>query len=156
MVFKNQKQLESFLMKQSRQALLKAQDKVYGIIKQFVYKFYTEYEPDEYIRTRQLLESLVQSRIVPDGKGYKVEIYFDASGMNYPTEHVPRKSGWEGSAHWDGETVLGVAMEGEYPHGGYAEAGGTPIWKASKIKLDAEAVNILVDMLRAEGIPIKK
>ena len=152
--FKNQKQLERFLLEKSRQALIKAQDKVYGIIKQFVYKFYTEYEPDEYIRTRQLLESLVQSRIVSDGKGYKVEIYFDASGMNYPIENVQRRSGWYGSASWDGETVLRVAMESEVPHGGYT--GGTAIWTASKIKLDADAINILVDMLRAEGIPVKK
>ena len=154
MVFKNQKQLESFLMKQSRQALLKAQDKVYGIIKKFVYGFYTEYEPDEYIRTRQLLESLVQSQIVSDGKGYKVEIYFDVSGLDYPTEHIERKSGWYGSARWDGDTVLRVAMESAVPHGG--KAGGTAIWKASKIELDAKAVDILVDMLRAEGIPIRR
>lgn len=154
MIFKNEKQLESFLMKQSRQALLKAQDKVYGIIKQFVYQFYTEYEPDEYIRTRRLLESLVQSQIVTDGKGYKVEIYFDVSGLDYPTEHIERKGGWYGSAHWDGETVLRVAMESEVPHGG--KAGGTAIWNASKIKLDAEAIDTLVDMLKAQGIPIKK
>lgn len=136
---------------------MKAQDKVYGIIKKFVYQFYNEYkDPKEYLRTYQFLESLVQSRVVSDGKGYKVEIYFDASGMNYPTEHVPRKSGWEGSARWDGETVLKVAMEGEFPHGGYAGAGGTPIWGVATAELDAKAINILIDMLRAEGIPVKK
>lgn len=157
-IFKSQKELESFLMKQSRQALLKAQDKVYNVIKQFVYKFYTEFTPDEYIRTRRLLESLVQSRIISEGKGYKVEVYFDVSGLNYDQgvmelQHTP-EHGRYGWATWDGETVLRVAMESEVPHGGHE--GGTAIWKASKAKLDAEAIDILVNMLRAEGVPIKK
>ena len=39
MEFKNQKQLESFLLKQCRNTLIKSQDKVYGIIKKFIYKF---------------------------------------------------------------------------------------------------------------------
>lgn len=143
-VFKNTKELEHFLMKQSRQALLKAQDKVYGIIKGFVYGFYTEFAPDEYKRTRQLLESLVQSRIVSDGKGYKAEIYFDVSGLNYET------------GSWSGEEVFDVAMNYKYPHGAYEKAGGEPMWKNIKPTLDAKAINTLVDMLRAEGIPIKK
>ena len=144
MVFKNQKELESFLMKQSRQALLKAQDKVYNIIKKFVYGFYTEYDPDFYKRTRQLLESLVQSRIVSDGKGYKMEIYFDASGMSYKT------------GSWSGEEVLDVAMSYQYPHGAFKDVGGKPIWGKVIPELDTKAINILVDMLKAEGIPIKK
>lgn len=142
--FKNQKELESFLMKQSRQALLKAQDKIYGIIKKFLYGYYTEFSPDEYKRTRQFLESLVMSQIVSDGKGYKVEIYFDVSGMNYTT------------GSWSGEEVLDVAMNYQYPHGAYEDAGGKPIWKPTLAKLDAKAINILVDMLRAEGVVVKK
>lgn len=158
MVFKNQKQLESFLMKQSRQALMKAQDRVYEIIKQFVYKFYTEFTPDEYIRTRRLLESLVQSRIVSDGKGYRAEVYFDVSQLDYEQGVMELKNtsehGKYGWATWDGETVLRVAMESEVPHGGHT--GGTAIWTTSKAKLDAEAINILINMLKAQGIPVKK
>ena len=144
MVFKNEKQLEAFLLKKSRQALLKAQDKVYGIIKQFVYGFYTEFTPDEYNRTLQFLRSLVHSGIVSDGKGYKVEIYFDVGGLNYET------------GTWSGEEVVDVAMNYKHPHGAYSGAGGTPIWKPTKAKLDTEAINILVDMLKAEGIPVIK
>lgn len=131
-------------MKQSRQALLKAQDEVYNIIKKFLYGYYTEFHPDFYKRTYQILRSLVQSRIVSDGKGYKVEIYFDVSGMNYTT------------GSWTGEEVLDVAMNYKFPHGAYPPAGGKPIWKPILAKLDAKAINTLVDMLRAEGIPIKK
>lgn len=148
MVFKNQKQLESFLMKQSRQALLKAQDKVYGIIKQFVYKFYNDYDPELYERTYQLLESLVQSRIISDGKGYKAEVYFDVSGLNYVTGRNP-----------SGEQVMAAAAEGGHGAQGLRVVDGdtgVSIWNDPIQRLNAEAINILVDMLRAEGIPIKK
>lgn len=144
MVFKNQKELEKFVLKQSRQALMKAQEKVHNIIKKFLYQFYGEYHPQAYQRTRQLLESLVLTQIVTDGKGYKAEIYFDVDGLNYE------------DGKWTEEEVFDVAMNYEFPHGAWIDAGGKPIWKSAKPKLDAEAVDILVDMLKAEGIPIKK
>ena len=75
MVFKNEKELERFILNKCRLALLKSQEKVYQIIKQFLYKFYNEYDPVVYERTYKFLQSLVQSRIVSDGKGYKAEIY---------------------------------------------------------------------------------
>lgn len=154
MVFKNQKELEHFLMKKSRQALLKAQDKVYAIIKDFVRQFYNEYDPELYKRTYQLLESLVQSRIVSDGKGYKAEIYFDVDGLRYATGAKP-----------SGEQVMKAAAQGA--HGAMGNANGvdllyidsgarTGVWNDPIMYLDANAINILVDMLRAEGIPIKK
>lgn len=156
MVFKNQKELESFLMKQSRQALLKAQEEVYKIIKRFLYQFYGEYRPDVYQRTFQLLESLVQTQIVSDGKGYKAEVYFDLSSLNYDT-------GW----HPTGEQVMDAAKQGY--HGAIGDipnsdkqfkyvdiGGGTRVWDDPKKVLDARAIDILVDMLRAEGIPVKK
>lgn len=146
MVFKNEKQLETFLMKKSRLALLKAQDKVYGIIKRFVYQFYNEYDPTVYERTRQLLESLVQSRIVSDGKGYKAEIYFDLNSLNYTTGSQPSGEQVMQAAEWGRHGAMGLAV---------ADFKGTSIWHEPLEILDAQAINILVDMLRAEGIPIK-
>lgn len=160
MGFKNQKQLEKFLLNKCRLAMLKAQDEVYSIIKRFVYQYYSEFQPDEYIRTYQLLESLVQPRIVSDGKGYKAEIYFDVDKINYQTGDIEiqmtKENGIMGHASWDKDTILNVVMTGSYsgrPHGGYAE--GTAIWNESKIVLDAEAINVLISMLKSEGIPIK-
>lgn len=145
-IFKNEKELERFLMRKSRQALLKAQDKVYGIIKQFLYQFYTEYDPEKYKRTRQFLESLVKSQIVSDGKGYKVEIYFD---LNYIYETGSNPSGEQvmQAAEWGRHGAMGLAV---------ADFKGTSVWHESLGILDAKAINILVDMLRTEGIPIKK
>lgn len=154
MVFKNEKQLESFLMKQSRQALMKAQDKVYSIIKQFVRQFYNEYDPIVYERTYQLLESLVQSRIVSDGKGYKAEIYFNIDGLKYSTGAKP-----------SGEQVMEAAKQGAHGAMGrangvdlkYIDSGaGIGVWNDPIMYLNSEAINILVDMLRAEGVPVKR
>ena len=105
---------------------------------------FISFHPQAYQRTRQLLESLVLTQIVTDGKGYKAEIYFDIDGLNYE------------DGKWTEEEVFDVAMNYEFPHGSWIGAGGKPIWKGVKPKLDAEAIDILVDMLRAEGIPVKK
>lgn len=154
MVFKNEKELERFIMRQSRLALLKAQDKVYSIIKKFVRQFYSEYDPIVYDRTYQLLQSLVQSRIVPNGKGYKAEIYFDVDGLRYTTGAKP-----------SGEQVMKAAAQGAHGAMGnangvdllYVDSGaGTGVWDDPIMYLDANAVDILVDMLRADGIPVKK
>lgn len=156
MVFKSPKQLESFLLKKSRLAIMKAQDEVYKIIKQFLYQYYSEYHPEVYQRTFQLLESLVQTRIISDGKGYKAEVYFDVDGLNYDTGRYPT-----------GEQVMDAATQGYHGAMGdipntdkkfkYVDIGnGTKIWDDPRKVLDAKAINILVDMLKAEGIPIKK
>ncbi len=146
MVFKNQKELERFIMKQSRQALMKAQDEVYGIIKKFLYQFYTEYDPEVYERTYQFLKSLVKSQIVSDGKGYKVEIYFD---LNYI---------YDSGSNPSGEQVMQVADWGR--HGAMdlavADFKGESVWYGALAELDAKAINILVDMLKVEGIPVKR
>lgn len=159
MVFKNEKQLEAFLLKKFRLALLKAQDKVYGIIKNFLYQYYADYSPELYDRTYQLLQSLVQSRVISDGKGYKAEIYFDLDSLRYS------KYAWQNGNSPSGEQVFDAAKQGL--HGAIGDAGGgyrfryvsgdtgVNIWNDPIRELDAKAINILVNMLRAEGIPIK-
>ena len=159
MVFKNEKQLEAFLLQKSRLALMKTQDKVYGIIKRFIRDYYLDYDPVIYERTYQLLQSLVQSRIVSDGKGYKAEIYFNLDKLRYS------KSVWQGGNTPTGEQVFDAARQGL--HGAIGDAGGgyhfhyesgdtgVNIWDDPIRELDARAIDILADMLIAEGIPIK-
>lgn len=165
MVFKNQKELEAFLMKKCQSALSKAQNRVYEIIKKFLDQFYADYDPREggkigYDRTYQLLNSLVKQRIVPDGKGYKAEIYFDLDSLKY-SKYI-----WQGGNVPTGEQVFEAAKQGL--HGAIGDAGGgyqfhyvdghkgISIWNDPIQELDAKAIDILVDMLRAEGISIKK
>lgn len=162
-VFKSEKDLEAFLLKKCQLALLKAQNKIYEIIKRFLDMYYADYTPSDsalgYDRTYQLLNSLVKSRVIPDGKGYKAEVYFDLDSLRYS------KPAWQKGNVPSGEQVFEAAKQGL--HGAIGDAGGgyqfnymsgdtgVNIWGDPIRELDAKAINILVDMLRAEGIPIK-
>lgn len=155
MTFKNEKELERFILKKSRLALMKAQEQVYKILKDFLYRFYDDYDP-EFPRTYQLLQSLVQSRIVSTGKGYKAEVYFALDKLSY--------SGGNPS----GEQVMAAASQGLHgaigkipnpvwsPNFQYFDGNvGVDIWNTPIAILDTEAIKILKDMLVSEGIPIK-
>lgn len=159
MIFKDEKQLEKFLLKKSRLALIKAQDEIYRIIKKFLYDYYNDYTPEFYDRTYQLLTSLVESRIVSDGKGYKAEVYFALDKLHY-SKYV-----WQGGDPPSGEQVFEAAKQGL--HGAIGDAGGgyqylhkhgnngVNIWSDPLRELDSKAINILKNMLISEGIPIK-
>ena len=163
MVFKNEKELKEFLLKKSRIALSKAQEKVYEIIDRFLKDFYADYTPSDsgygYQRTGQLLHSLVKADVVPNGSGYKAEIYFDLSSLSYS------KPAWQKGNTPSGEEVFEAAKQGL--HGAIGDAGGgyefnyvsgnsgVSVWNDPIKILDAKAIEILKDMLRAEGIPIK-
>lgn len=155
MVFKNEKELERFVLKKCRLALLKAQEEVYKIIKDFLRQFYMDYDPSAYQRTYQLLQSLVQSRIVSDGKGYKAEVYFDLGSLSYD------------GGNPSGEQVMAAASKGlhgaigKIPNSKYNSnfqyidgVSGVGVWDDPVKVLDANAINILKNMLIAEGIPI--
>lgn len=150
MVFKNEAQLKSFLLSKCQNAIVTAEEKVHKIIDDCLKQFYGEFDPDEYIRTEQLLHSLVKSDVKQVGSGFSAEVYFDVGSLNYATGVVPTKNG-TGYATWDGETVLKVAMESGVPHGGYA--GGTAVWTTSMERL-GNVYKLLVQELKAQGIPI--
>ena len=149
MAIKDEKQLESLLMKKCQSALLKTQEEVYIIIRKFLDKFYDEYPTEDvklvYHRTEKFLNSLVKSKIIPDGKGYKAEVYFN---LNYIYESGSNPSGEQvmQAAEWGRHGAMGLAV---------ADFKGTSVWHEPLEILNAEAINILVKMLKSEGIPIK-
>ena len=156
MIFKNEKQLKEFLLAKCKNAIIQAEEKVHQIIDNCLKQFYSEFSPDEYIRTEQLLHSLVKSDVKPSGNGFEAEVYFDINGLNYPKGETELQSGEKGYANWDRDTILNVVMTGSYsglPHGGYAE--GTAIWTES-IKRLGDVWSLLEHELKAQGIPIKK
>lgn len=166
MVFKNEKELEKFMLNKCRSALAKAQEKVYQIIDKFLNDFYNDYDPSTYvdldgnerpkkkyyIRTYQLLHSLVKTEIIPSKKGYEAKVYFDYNYLKsqYPDGNQP-----------SGLQVMEAAAQGLHGAIGdefqYVEGNtGVGVWNDPIKILDAKAIDILVDMLKAEGIPIKK
>ena len=150
MTFKNEKQLKEFLLAKCKVAITQAEERVYKVIDGALKQYYSEFDPSEYIRTQQLLHSLVKSDIKKVGNGYEAEVYFDDSAMKYETEHVLRKSGWYGSATWGAEEVLDTAMNGS--HGGYID--GTAIWGTSMAVL-GDIYALIKQELIKQGIPVK-
>jgi len=164
MVFKNEKELEKFMLNKCHSALAKAQEKVYQIIDKFLNDFYKDYDPSTYvdldgqerhkkkyyIRTYQLLHSLVKSEIVQSKNGYEAKVYFDYDSLQYLDGNQP-----------SGLQVMEAAAQGL--HGAIGEnfqyvegRTGVGIWNDPIKELDAKAIDMLVDMLKAEGIPVKK
>lgn len=149
MVFKNEAQLKAFVLSKCEIAVTKAEEKVHRIIDNCLKQYYSEFSPDEYIRTNQLLHSLVRSGVKPSGNGFEAEVYFDAGALNYQTGVVQTQHG-TGFATWGAEEVLDTAMHGS--HGGYEP--GTAIWDMSNVIL-GDIYKLLKHELIAQGIPIK-
>lgn len=146
MTFKNEAELKKFLLPKCKNALIKSQEQVYQIINRFVKEFYVEFSPEVYERTYQLYKSLVKSDIIPIGNGYKAEVYFDLSELDYMTGARPSGEQVMGAAEWGRHGAMGLAV---------ADFKGTSIWHEPLEILNTEAINILVKMLKSEGIPIK-
>lgn len=172
MVFKREEELERFLLQKCKEAITQTEQKVFDVIDKCLRRFYAEFEPEFYIRTQQLLHSLVRSRVVSDGKGFKAEVYFDVGLLNYEKGSVLLKKTMTipiltkngdiryiqtnyGYANWDENTVLNVAMTSGLPHGGYAS--GTAVWEDAMRALASlgGVFEMLLKELKAQGIPIK-
>ena len=149
MIFKNEKQLKDFLLKKCKVAIAQAEEKVYRVIDGALKQYYSEFTPDEYIRTQKLLHSLVKSDVKRVGNGYEAVVYFDEKQLNYPTGVVPTQHG-TGYATWGADEVLDTAMHGS--HGGYID--GTAIWGTSQAVL-GDIYALIKRELIAQGIPIK-
>ena len=153
MIFKNEKELEKFILSQCKNAITNAENKIYKVIDDYLNEFYNEYDPVEYIRTQQLLQSLVRTGVKKTGNGYEAEVYFDVGRLNYPNPALG-KSGRYHSADMSSEEILDMTMTGSNgrSHGGWID--GTHIWDDSMHWL-GDIMKLLLDELRAQGIPIK-
>ncbi len=156
MILKNEAQLKSVLLSKIKSAVVQAEEKVHRTIDSCLQQFYNEFTPDEYIRTKQLLHSLVRSGVKQVGNGFEAEVYFDVGKLNYeqgvmPLQHTS-EHGMYGWATWSNQTVLDVAMTSALPHGGYAS--GTAIWTESMNRM-GNVLKLLEQELRKQGIPMK-
>lgn len=149
MVFKNEKQLKEFVLAKCKAAIAQAEERVYRVIDGALRQYYSEFKPDEYIRTEKLLHSLVKSDVKRVGNGYEAEVYFDEKQLNYQTGVVETQHG-TGYATWGADEVLDTAMHGS--HGGYID--GTAIWGTSHAVLGDIYILIKKELI-AQGIPIK-
>lgn len=145
MVFKSEAQLKEHILKKCRNAIAKTQDKVYKILDLYMQRFYSDYDPELYKRTYQLMKSLVKSDVHQIGNEIKAEVYFDL-GYIYKTGSTP-----------SGEQVMDAAAYGGHGAKGLnvVYGGGEDAWFTPLEIIDAEAIETLKNMLIAEGIPIR-
>lgn len=153
MTFKNEAQLKKFLMGKCANAVVNTERKVYEELAGSLNQFYAEFEPEAYIRTGALFDSLESTGAIKGKNSVVAEVGFDVP--SYKNGWVPLQSGGYGRANWDGETVLEVAMTGSYgglPHGGYE--GGTAIWTESMGKLGGRdgIKSLLIQELKRQGL----
>jgi hypothetical protein len=148
-IFKNESDLRTFLLKKCKSALVKTQTEVYQIINNWLEAYYADYTPNPdkggYERTKQLLHSCVKSDIVQTDNGFKAEVYF--KDYRYNTGKKPTS-----------EQVVNTAAQGL--HGvadgdGWLYVAGDNYLSIWDDYLQADAIDMLLNELRAQGIPIK-
>ena len=154
MIVKNEAQLKKMLLQKCKVAVALAEEKIHRIIDRVLEEFYAEYDPVEYRRTYQFLNSLVTTGVKETINGYEAEIYFDLSKINYPDPAQGLSGKWHRKEATDKE-IFDNNLTGANPHGWYP-VGGTPVWTNAFPIIDANAIDILKQELIAQGIPIKK
>ena len=150
MTFKNEVQLKKFLMGKCTKAIDSAKEKVYGEIAGNLNQFYTEFRPEEYIRTGALFNSLEVTGVKRAGNHVGAEIYFNTPSWEHGW--IPLQSGNRGYSYWTDDYILDVAMTGKFPHGGYE--GGTAVWSDSLQSLGGRRgiKNLLIQELKKQGL----
>lgn len=137
-------QIKKDIESKAKVAVFNTREKIYSVIEKNLRVYYGEYNPpEEYIRTWQLLNSLVRQ-----SSGLHAEVYFDAGALNYQTGKIETQSGY-GYATWGAAEVLDTSMHGS--HGGYVD--GTAIWDNSMSEL-GDIIALIVKELRAAGLPV--
>lgn len=142
MTFENEAQLKKFLIERCTKAVANTEKKLYEEFAGNLNQFYTEFHPEEYIRTGGLFNSLKSTGVVRTGNGAIAEIGFDTP--KYKKGWIPLQSGNYGYACWSDKLILDVAMSGS--HGGYES--GTAIWNDSLRPFGGERG--VEDLLRRE------
>lgn len=146
MAFHSMSELKAYLMPKMEETVEIMRKDVSDTIMYYLQQFYEEYYPPvQYVRTYQLLNSLVKTEVKQVGLGYTASVYFDTSLLDYSWKLVATKRNKKGEpirfekvhkhdwSHGKDLTVLNIAMVGKrgdnpdikvfdsykQPHGGY-------------------------------------
>lgn len=150
--FKTFDALQKYILTRSVKAVRDVQEVAYNTIKAFLDSYYAEYDPVEYIRTQQLLNSLVKTDVSVSGSSCVAEVYFDASALSYQNPVQGKSGNWH-FANWTGQMVLDDAV-GSGGHGGYTY--GTAVWPESMSVLNrSRMIQELKTALINAGVPVK-
>lgn len=76
------KELEKYLLEQSRQLCEFASEEVYEAINFFLARYYSEWKPSSYTRSFDLLHSAFKTEVKRKGNGYYVVVGIDYESLN--------------------------------------------------------------------------
>lgn len=158
MALKNEAQLKKFLIEKCKRAVSNTEEKVYTEFADSLSQFYVEFEPEEYVRTDALMDSLDHTGVKQVGNQHmsrvEAEVGFDTP--QYEHGWVQLKSGDYGYSYWSDEQIQDVVMTGKFPHGNHER--GTAIWTHSMRKLGGKKgiENLLKQELSEQGLKLKK
>lgn len=160
MTFDSLDALKNYILSKSEVAIKMAQERIFKIIEDFLLQYYMEFEPEVYVRTYQLLCSLVKTEVKRTANGWVAEIYYDLDSLNYSMRIVPSQFSWA-SPHntyhrqdWTHENDIAVfEMAAHGSHGGYTS--GTAVWDDPMRIIKQEGFNILKQSLINAGIPVR-
>lgn len=127
MDIKNDAQLKKFLMGKCKEAVANVEKQVHEEFESNLNKFYSEFEPEYYVRTGALENSLVSTGAIQIGDDVVSEVGFDMP--IYEKGLIELQNGEIGFAYWSDQKIFDTIMKGNFPHGGYEK--GTPIWNSS-------------------------
>lgn len=158
MNIKNEAQLRKFLTDKCTKAVSSAEAIVYKELKANLDNFYSEFNPEEYIRTYALLNSLEATGIKKSGNQHmssiKAEVHFNTPSYEQglmELQHTP-EHGMYGWSTLTGEEVLDITMKNSRPHGGHIS--GTPIWTRSMKNLGGKngIKNLIKQEIQKQGL----
>lgn len=113
--FKNINQLNAYLNKQLESVLLQVGQEVKKIIEGYIQdRLYDSYQPFQYSRTYDFLNSLTVKKPYPLNGGYAVEVYFDTDKIR---QAIVEDSKWNQHMSYDGsDTWNGVKVNKLIPY----------------------------------------
>lgn len=157
MLIHNSAELKAILLPKIKESVRQTQDQVYNLIHKYLLQYYHEFTPEYYYRTQQLLNSLVRSEITETPNGYRAEVYFDLTAMNYTMKKIKVRKytskGYIRNNDWDGKREMELAGKGY--HSKRPVIRGTAVWDTPKAELDSKLIQMLIANLKANGIPIR-
>lgn len=152
-IIKSEDDLDKLLDACTKEYLRVFQSKVYDTIHDYIEQYYDEYEPKQYERTEQFLNSLVKTNVVKNGNRYECSVYIDIDSLHY-------------KAH-KGLEVIDMINRGYHADKSMYKKDlyqvyydidsdiGKDFWENSMIKTEEQLAKTLIQCFKSHGISVK-
>lgn len=156
--FKDLNSLFNYIEKNVKASLREVGMEVEQIIKDYIMKeLYNSYSPTSYTRTYDFVNSLRVGKVIPDGDGYSVKLYFDTDAI-YPRDA-------DGSDRWsshqnitdgtDVSNLIPLFLEEGVSGSLWDRDGIYSMWHTkTELEQSKKHVKKLMDILKSKGFNV--